>query len=526
MKYTLTLIILFVLSISVSASFGQNASLLQTFDDPSPAEDDQFGNAVAIDGNHILVGVSGDDTNGDGVGQAYLLDATTGNRIFTFDDPTPTGGDRFGASVAIDGNHILVGASRDNTNGTDIGQAHLFDATTGNLIFTFDDPTPTVRDGFGSSVAIDGNRVLVGARFDNTNVENISQGQAHLFDATTGNLIFTLDDPTPTFGDSFGISVSVDGNHILIGANSDETFGNAVGQAHLFDATTGNLLFTFNDPDPTGVDNFGESVAIDGNHALVGAINSDVVNDTNDGQAHLFDTTTGELIFTFDDPTPTGADRFGASVAIDGNHILVGASRDNTNGIDVGQAHLFDATTGNLVLTFDDPTPTVSDKFGGSVSIDGNRVLIDAPDDDSNGSNAGQAHLFSIPGPNSLAGDFDADGNVDGDDVDFYIGNLDQPATGELAQLDLDGDGDVTLADHDLHVTTLVVTSNGATGALLGDVDLDGGVDVLSDAFALVGSLGQSVTSRVQGDLNADGTVDVLNDAFRLIADLGQSNED
>ena len=123
-----------------------------------------------------------------------------------------------------------------------------------------------------------------------------------------------------------------------------------------------------------------------------------------------------------------------------------------------------------------------------------------------------------------MIGDFDSDGDVDGDDVDFYIGNLDQPATGDLTQLDLNGDGDVTIADHDLHVTTMVVTSNGVTGALLGDVNLDGSASVLSDAFVIVGSLGQSVTSRSQGDLNADGMVDVLDDAFILIGQLGQSN--
>lgn len=124
----------------------------------------------------------------------------------------------------------------------------------------------------------------------------------------------------------------------------------------------------------------------------------------------------------------------------------------------------------------------------------------------------------------SLPGDFDADGDVDGDDVDFYIGNIGAAATGELAQLDLDEDGTVTLDDHNTHLTTLVQTSNGVTGALLGDVNLDGSVDVLTDAFALVGNLSQSATSRSQGDLNADGTVNVLGDGFILVGGLGQSN--
>ena len=93
-----------------------------------------------------------------------------------------------------------------------------------------------------------------------------------------------------------------------------------------------------------------------------------------------------------------------------------------------------------------------------------------------------------------------------------------------MAQLDLNGDGQITLADHNLHVTTLVVTSNGVTGALLGDINLDGTVSVLLDAFGLIANLGQNVTSRSQGDLNADGLVEVLHDAFPLISQIGQSN--
>ena len=61
---------------------------------------------------------------------------------------------------------------------------------------------------------------------------------------------------------------------------------------------------------------------------------------------------------TFDDPTVTTADLFGGSVAIDGNKVLVGAHGDDTNGTDVGQAFLFNATTGALLQTFNDPTVT------------------------------------------------------------------------------------------------------------------------------------------------------------------------
>ena len=125
----------------------------------------------------------------------------------------------------------------------------------------------------------------------------------------------------------------------------------------------------------------------------------------------------------------------------------------------------------------------------------------------------------------TLTGDFNGDGVVDCDDLDFYVGNLGSAATGALAQLDLDNDNMVTSADTDLHITTLVQTTNGQVGTFPGDVNCDGTVDVLGDAFALVGNLGSSVASYSQGDMNFDGTVNVLGDAFILIGNLGNTND-
>ena len=129
-----------------------------------------------------------DDTNGFEVGQVHLFDAVSGNLVKTFNEPTPTpdhtGGDNFGKSVAIDGNNIVIGATGDDTNGSNVGQAHLFDAVTGNLQKTFVDPTPTLSGLFGLSVDIDGNKVVVGALWDDTNGFRV--GQAYLFDAVSG----------------------------------------------------------------------------------------------------------------------------------------------------------------------------------------------------------------------------------------------------------------------------------------------------------------------------------------------------
>ena len=130
--------------------------------------------------------------------------------------------------------------------------------------------------------------------------------------------------------------------------------------------------------------------------------------------------------------------------------------------------------------------------------------------------------ITEIGGP--LLGDFDSDGDVDCDDLDGCVGNLGMAATGALAPLDLDVDGFLSLTDANSVITMLVMTSNGNVGTFPGDLNCDGTVNVLGDAFILVGSLGSAVSSYSEGDINFDGTVNVLGDAFILVGSLGLSN--
>lgn len=120
----------------------------------------------------------------------------------------------------------------------------------------------------------------------------------------------------------------------------------------------------------------------------------------------------------------------------------------------------------------------------------------------------------------SLPGDFNADGDVDIDDIDLYAGNIGSAASGALTQLDLNGDGQITEADLQIHIENYVQTSNRETGALLGDLNLDGTVDVMADAITLVFNLGNSATSYAQGDINLDGSLTVVRDVLPLIGNL------
>jgi hypothetical protein len=276
----------------------------------------------------------------------------------TFNDPTPNNGSRFGWSVAISDNNILVGDLRDDTGALGAGAAHLFDGSTGSLLHTFQKPTPTSNGDFGFSVAISGNNVLVGARFDKSNA-----GTAYLFDGSTGSLLRTFQKPTPSIYDQFGYSVAVSGNNILVGEI-------ITGAAYLFDGTTGSLLQTFLNPTPENSDLFGYSVSISGNNVLIGTPN-DSAGASNAGSAYLFDATSGSLLQTFLNPTPAISQSFGQSVAISNNNVLVGAPNGGN-----GTAYLFDATTGSLLQTFLDPTPLSGGSFGFSVAISNDNALI------------------------------------------------------------------------------------------------------------------------------------------------------
>ena len=178
----------------------------------------------------------------------------------------------------------------------------------------------------------------------------------------------------------------------------------------------------------------------------------------------------------------------------------------------------------NTTFTFEGDTFTVAEPI---VLLSGESLVFD------NFSTADQGYqimgftleIGTPSAPPSLIGDFDDDGDVDVDDIDHYVGNIDTTAAGDTIELDLVVDGEITFADLEFHIENFVQTNNEQTGTFLGDFNLDGTVDVLTDAFNLVGGLGNPATSYANGDINLDGIVDVLGDAFILIGNLGMSND-
>ncbi len=403
--------LLVVVTSATKTAFATSLTLSQILSDPTmqALSGESFGTSVAISGNYALVGAPGYDQS---IGKVQLFD-TTGTLLRTFDNPAPSASsDYFGWSVAMDGNNVLIGAPSTETSSGVAGRAFLFDASSGSLLRTFTNPyANSPSDLFGWSVALQGGNVLIGAPLDDSN--STDHGLVYLFDASTGVRLNSFYGPAGQISGRFGDSVDIDGNRVVIGHPLAD---GGTGRAYVYDISTvdqlggvdtAQLLHTLSDTFGLPSDQFGGAIAIDGDMIVVGAERNDTQGN-NVGRAFLFDAVGGALLRSLDDPTASGEDRFGWSVDIDGTRVIVGAWGDDTNGASVGQAYLFDAITGALLQSLDDPTITSADFFGQAVSINGDRVLVGAIGDDTQDTNVGQAYLFSpssttVPEPTGSA---------------------------------------------------------------------------------------------------------------------------
>jgi hypothetical protein len=178
------------------------------------------------------------------------------------------------------------------------------------------------------------------------------------------------------------------------------------GKAYIYNVTTGQLVRTLNNPNPYSTsltDQFGYSVAISGNYAIVSAYNEDDSSGSDSGKVYIFNVTTGQLVHTLNNPNAYGtsvSDWFGASVAISGNYAIVGAWReDDAGGTFSGKAYIYNVTTGQLVHTLNNPNAygtSADDNFGFSVAISGNYVIVSAQTEtDAGGTQSGKAYIFA-----------------------------------------------------------------------------------------------------------------------------------
>jgi uncharacterized repeat protein (TIGR01451 family) len=374
---------------------------------------DQFGGAVALSGSTALIGAVTDDVAvGDqGSAYAFVRSGSSWTQQARLSAGDGAGGDAFGSSVALSGNIALIGAPND-----DIGA----DANRGSAyVFTFNAGTWLERtrlsasdgaagDLFGSAVAVDGSRALIGASSDDQGV-NADQGAVYWFSGsgsswTASQKLVAADGAA---GDGFGAALAIEGDNLVAGiAFDDIALHSDEGSAPVYvnNGATWSVQTTLTAGEGSGGDRFGAAVALSGDSALIGMPGEDVGANSNQGAAYVFVRSGAAWAMQARLTASDGAadDVFGEAVAIDGDTAVVGAWRDdNGANIDEGSGYVFvrngtSWTQQAKLLAFQG---AAEDFLGRSVAISGDSVLLGAHFDNV-GSNPdqGSAVVFTRSG--------------------------------------------------------------------------------------------------------------------------------
>jgi len=316
---------------------------------------DQFGESVAIDGDTVVVSAQYEDPgNITTAGSAYIFTRsgttwTQQAKLVASDYQT---NDYFGVKVAISGDTVVVGANAEDTVATNAGAAYVFtrSGTTWTQQQKIQASDAQASSVFGTSVAIDGNTVVVGASLNDPS-SIIDAGAAYVFtrSGTTWTQQQKIQASDAQASDNFGQSVGISGNTVVVGAYAEDPNNiSGAGSVYIFtrSGTTWTQQAKLIASDAQASDLFGQSVAIEGDTVVVGAYNEDPNNITDAGSAYVFTrsgatwTQQAKLIAS----DAQASDLFGQSVGISGNTVVVGAYAEDPNNISgAGSAYVFTA---------------------------------------------------------------------------------------------------------------------------------------------------------------------------------------
>jgi len=314
-------------------------------------------------------------------------------------------GDYFGWSVAISGDTAVVGALYEDTTAANAGAAYVFtrSGTTWTEQQKIQSSDIQAGDQFGISVSIDGDTVVVGANAEDTG--GTSAGAVYVFtrSGTTWTQQQKIQASDAQRIDNFGYSVDISGDTVVVGAYSEDTGGENAGAVYVFtrSGTTWTQQQKIQASDAEANDQFGWRVAISGETVVVGARLEDT-GGADAGAAYVFTrsgtTWTQQAKIVASDAQAD--DQFGWRVAISGETVVVGAYYEDTGGADAGAAYIFtrSGTTWTQQAKIQASDAQAEDYFGTSVAISGDTVVVGATGEDAGGANAGAAYVFTRSG--------------------------------------------------------------------------------------------------------------------------------
>ncbi|MEM1369590.1 MAG: FG-GAP repeat protein [Cyanobacteria bacterium P01_H01_bin.15] len=396
--------VLGILMAMPEGAHAQTFSLKQSIANPDPGAGRNFGFSVAVqDNGDFLAGSPFDDISGlptldEGVLRLFNADGAV--PPLSIVNPDPSNRSQFGYSVASSGNQFIVGSNLSDISGiNNSGAAYLFDSD-GSLVRTFLSPNADSGGQFGSEIDFEDDFVLISA--PNEQIENVDRaGRAYLFRASTGDLLQTFENPNPsgrTNGDHFGRKIDLSGDNVLIGANLGSQ-GNNSGAAYLFDANDGSILNTFLSPNAGNNDLFGNDVALGENRVVIGSPQDDDEG-KNSGAVYVFnldrDNSNYQLLDEIFNPSAQRNGQFGFDVELEGDLAAFSAIGQDVSGVRrAGSVLTYDFATDTFLQTIENPEPSGNETFGEELDLLGDTLLVGAPVDSNN---AGSVYQYELEG--------------------------------------------------------------------------------------------------------------------------------
>ena len=368
-----------------------------------------FGFSIYIDGDRVVTGAASDD-DGINSGAAYVYRRNESNWLIEqkLSASDAVGGDFFGSSVAISGDWVAVGAFREDfddlpSTGQQNGAVYMyrFDGSVWVQAQKLLASDLAGGDLFGVAVDIDADTLVIGSFLDDASAADSGSAYIYRYDGASWIEEQKIVPASAAAFDRFGVSVGIDATGIVVGAYRDDDMGDSSGSAFVFrfNGATWVEEQQLNASDGAANDEFGFATQIDGDTIAVGSHLDDAsAEDSGSAYVFRFDGTSWTQQQKITPADAAAFDSYGADVSIDNDLLVVGASRDDDDGLRSGSAYVYRFEVDRWVeahkLTASDAT--TGDQFGISTAADDDRIAVGAyqagPGDDASGA----AYVFEL----------------------------------------------------------------------------------------------------------------------------------
>jgi hypothetical protein len=404
----------FIVTIATHPAPGQVQRVL---DDPQSEPGAEFGRALGAVGAELAVGAPGATVSGRERAGRVELFGSGGSLLRTLDALTPVAGAGFGTTVVASDGMLFVAAPGDQPIGLGgVGAVYVFDAATLALIRIVRAPDPDatgvpaggtgvgsglpqstsprpVPGGFGRALAIDGDRLVVGA--PDSTIDGLSGAGAVYVFTLDGAPIRTLQELPARADAAFGAWVAAIGDTLFVGAPGAPAGGvGGAGIVRTFDAATGAPRATLSAPISVTGAEFGAVIGAIGDAVFVAAPGDSARGPDGMGAVYLFNGGTAAVRKVLTPPTLAPQLDFGRAVLAVGDDLLVGA--DGAGDEQSGEAFLLDPATSALVTRFSPTTERAGGRFGFALAVVGPTIAIGEPAVGST-STSGRVWLFGTP---------------------------------------------------------------------------------------------------------------------------------